>query len=404
VSIKLPDFREHAALNDVRRKMGALLVEYDAEQSGPQRITRKDLERLRTTGIIVDPDDIETLVNGIFTYQGVPVLLYIYQPMHWTEQDDRLPRFHLCNCRTWSDMKARGRQDRYVASTRVDGYFELEVYTASLGTSQKRMERLPVCQNCLDKLHWKGFRNDGTLTRPERLMHVETFALDQFFEQYRRSLVREKPRWTPNTMPTASYTDDFDEVSSQARAAARWRCQHPECARVLAASWQRRYLHVHHRNGVKGDNAPENLLVLCIEHHAKEPSHEHLRKSRDYLEFMELFNGQGAVQRERVLSRSAQVQPLPNGKTDALRQSYSRQNERTNVGADGRPGRLVDRLRAANLTFMDKRPKGCLWVLGDATLKPVFDSFHKDGIAFTFAPRGGHTTGFRPGWFTTSRG
>jgi len=121
--LKLPDFREHGGFNEIRRRMGAPLIEYDSDQPRAERITRKDLERLRTTGIIVDPDDIETLANGVFSYQGVPVLLYIYSPTQWTEKDIRLPRYHLCNCRTWQDMKAKGRQDRYVASTRVDGYF-----------------------------------------------------------------------------------------------------------------------------------------------------------------------------------------------------------------------------------------------------------------------------------------
>jgi hypothetical protein len=380
----------------------AVLVEYDAGQSEQQRITRKDLERLRTTGIIVKADDIESLDNGIFTYQGVPVLLYIYQPMHWTEQDDRLPRYHLCNCRTWRDMKTKGRQDRYVASTRIDGVFELEVFIAARGASQKKMERLPVCQNCLDRLGWKGFRNDGSLTRNERRSHVEGFALDEFFAHYRKSMVREKPRWTASTMPTASYSDDFDEVSSRARAAAQWRCQHPECGRVLAASWQRRYLHVHHRNGVKGDNSADNLFVICIEHHAKQPNHEHLKSGRDYVEFMELFNGQGAVQRERLAARRA-------GSGTAVSRSQSKRKRSSLQGDEIRRSssqmvqrRLVDRLRTANLTFMDKRPKGCLWVIGDAKLKPLFDALGTDGIVFTFAARGGHTTGFRPGWFTTS--
>ena len=399
--LKLPDFREHAALNELRRKMGAALVEYDAEQSGNQRITRKDLERLRTTGIIVNSDDIETIANGIFTYQGVPVLLYIYQPMHWTEHDDRLPRYHLCNCRTWRDMKTKGRQDRYVASTRIDGVFELECFIASRGTSEKKMERLPVCQNCLDQLAWKGFRNDGSLTRNDRRSHVEGFALDEFFGHYGKSMVREKPRWTASTMPTASYTDDFDEVSSRARAAAQWRCQHPECGRVLAASWQRRYLHVHHRNGVKGDNSADNLLVICIEHHATQANHAHLKNGRDYLEFMELFHGQGAVQRERLAARGAS-----GGSAESRSQSERRHpspHETGPLSTQIAHRRLVDKLRAANMTFTDKRPKGCLWVIGDAKLKPFFEELSREGISFSFAARGGHTTGFRPGWFTTSR-
>ena len=398
--IELPDFREHTALNELRRKMRAELVTYESEESGPIRITRKDLERLKTTGIIVDPDQIETQANGIFAYQGVPVLLYIYSPTQWTEQQVRLPRYHVCNCRTWFDMKAKGRQDRYVASTRVDGYFELEVYIASLRSSRKTTEKLRVCQNCLDHLSWKGFRSDGSLTSSERLRVVDRFALDEFFEHFRRSQVREKPRWTPNTIPVASYTDDFDEISSRARAAARWRCQEPGCDRLLAASWQRRYLHVHHRNGVKGDNSSENLAVLCIEHHVGQPGHAHLKNGRDYHEFLELFKGAGAVQRERVLSAFRRGEK-PTTVSPARPTYTSARTNGTSVSQTTRR-RLVDRLSEANLTFKDHRPKGCLWVIGDASLKPFFDELRNDGMPFTFAPRGGSTTGHRPGWFTTT--
>lgn len=238
-TIKLPDFRKHAGLNELRRKMGADLVSYDPVISS-SGISRKDLERLKTTGIIVNTTEIEYLENGIFVYQGVPVLLYIYCPTQWNNHDLRLPKFHLCNCRTWDDMKAKGRQDRYVASTRTDGLFELNVSLSSPGKSRKSVERLRVCQHCLEHLSWKRFRNNGRLTGTDRAKTVEDFDLDEFFQQVKCTLVREKPRWTPGTFPSVSYTDDFDDISSRARAAAGWRCQGKNCARVLAASWQRR--------------------------------------------------------------------------------------------------------------------------------------------------------------------
>ena len=269
--------------------MNARLIEYAPEPAGPRRISHRDAQRLATTGIIVEPEEIEVLRDGTFEYQGVPVLLYIFSPTQWRDAEIRLPRFHVCNCRTWEEMKARGRSDRYVASSRIDGLFELDVY-GSTGVGEKRTERLNVCQNCLDQLKWSGFRND--LNSRDRQAHVQSFSLDEFFGHYRRSMVREKPRWTPRTAPSGSYSDDFDELSSRTRAAAGWRCQEPSCRRLLSALWQRRYLHLHHRNGVKGDNRPENLMIVCVECHAKQPGHEHMKRTKDYHDFMRLFDPQ----------------------------------------------------------------------------------------------------------------
>jgi hypothetical protein len=277
MKLRLPDFVQHRGLNDVRLRMGADLIEYVAAGTS-RRISLRDLQQLSTTGLQIDPADIETLQDGTFTYQGERVLLYIFQPYKTP------PRYHLCNCRTWDDMKAKGRQDRYVASRRTDGLFEIDM-TATDGSVTHRTEHLDVCQNCLSHLRWKGFAFD--LTSKDRLKMVREFSLDAFFEERRQSMIREKPQWTPETIPSASYTDDFDDVSSAARAAAKWRCF--GCSRLFALAWQRRYLHTHHANGIKGDNRPENLRVVCLGCHAKQPHHDRMKYSPDYHKFIQLF-------------------------------------------------------------------------------------------------------------------
>src|SRR5579872_541163 len=291
--LRLPNFLEDALLNELRERMRAPLVDYSPQISSEGRISKRDLERLATTGITVGADEVEIQSDGTFTYQGIPVLLYILDvSMYHSARTARLPRFHVCNCRTWNDMKARGRQDRYVASTRVDGLFELNL-TMPSGQIERRTERLSVCQNCLDHLSWKGFTIDDPRTK--RLDAVHTFSLEEFFQEKGRPMVRERPRWTPETYPS-SYTDDFDDISSRLRAAAEWRCQGP-CGRLFAGIWQRRFLHVHHLNGVKGDNSPENLRVYCLGCHANEPSHEHMKRTPDYLHFVRLFGERGRSER-----------------------------------------------------------------------------------------------------------
>jgi hypothetical protein len=288
--LNFPNFLEAAVLNGLRSSMDAPLVAYEPVLSGERRISRRDLELLETTGLDVDLDSIDVLPDGTFSYQGVPILLYIrFQHQYSGSQD--FPKFHFCNCRTWDHMKAAGRQDRYVISKRLDGKFDIDVAGSDGKVQRLKEASLAVCQNCLHKLSWKNFSLHGTAAH-DRQTIVRTFSLEEFFAGRARSLVREKPRWTSDTFPGGSYTNDFNEISARTRRAANWRCQ-GGCGRLFAAAWQRRFLHVHHINGVPGDNSPENLMVVCIGCHAKQPAHAHMRRSPDYLHFTKMFDREG---------------------------------------------------------------------------------------------------------------
>ena len=115
---ELPNFLEATMLNALRSSMSAPLVEYEANLADEARISRHDLQLLETTGLEVGLDRIEPLADGTFSYQGIPVLLYIrFQRQYSGSQV--LPKFHFSNCWTWEKMKAAGRKNRYVASTEL---------------------------------------------------------------------------------------------------------------------------------------------------------------------------------------------------------------------------------------------------------------------------------------------
>jgi hypothetical protein len=266
--------------------MRAELIEWEGiEPSRGRRLSLKDLTALETVGLEINIEDIETQPNGTLTYQGEHVLLYIMQPRRFREKLN-MPKYHISNCSTWISMKEKGRKDRYVASRRVDGLFELDIPSYG-GFTNREEHALDVCQNCLTNVNWKGYASGN----PGRYAIFRAFNLAEFFDVQKKSLIRERPRFTPATMPSANYTDDFDEISSAARAAAKWKCT--DCGLSLTKTFERRFLHVHHLSGNKGDNSKDNLRVLCLGCHAEQPDHRHMKKSPDFKMFEQLFGSRG---------------------------------------------------------------------------------------------------------------
>jgi hypothetical protein len=286
--MKLPDFYSFAPLNDLRSRMGippnvygSLTVAISAA-----RLTPEELGRLSEgDGLEVRFDEVKVHDDGTLIYKNARVLLYIRDVHPYHEQID-LPKFHIAHCPTLKNMNEVGRSHRYLISARVDGTFRLNVIRG--GTTKTENQPLNVCQNCLGTLEFNGFKNN--LTRPERALHVNAFTPADFFEQYPR-LLDGVGHGNENVAPINAYPADFPQISNQVRIAAGWRCQEVICKFDCSPPSRRQYLHVHHLNGNRADSSRRNLKAVCIECHAKQPMHSHLKNIPQYQAFMRLRHG-----------------------------------------------------------------------------------------------------------------
>jgi hypothetical protein len=281
--MKLTDFYKFAPLNDLRARMGiphdvygTLAVEISAPKLTPDELVRL----YEGDGIEVGLDEARVLEDGTLIYKNARVLLYIRDVHPYQEQID-LPKFHVANCPTLKNMNEIGRSHRYLISARVDGTFKLNVFRGS--TMKTENTSLNVCQNCLGTLEFNGFKNN--LTRPERTLHVSAFTPANFFEQYPR-LLDGTGHSGADLAPINAYPADFPKISTQVRAAAGWWCQEVICKYDCSPPSLRQYLHVHHLNGNRADSSRKNLKALCVECHAKQPKHSHVKNTPQYREFM----------------------------------------------------------------------------------------------------------------------
>jgi len=280
--MKLPNFLQFEPLNDAKRRMGVAEDVFGSFGARADRLTPGERSRLESgEGIEVTFDQLTILPDGTLAYKDSRVLLYIRDVHIYGSHgaEARYPRYHVTHCSTLQEMNAAGRFERYVIAAETTGEFTLNMITDGRARSERK--RLDVCQNCLAGLAFKGFsfRRD----RPTRLGIVRDFTPEAFFAIYPRTLHVRMPRYTSDTAPIDTYSEDFPLISRRIRQESNWRCE--KCRRDFSAVRLQRYLDVHHKDGNRRNNQRNNLEVLCIKCHAEEPLHRHLMSHPRYRAF-----------------------------------------------------------------------------------------------------------------------
>ncbi|CAM6828075.1 HNH endonuclease [Leclercia adecarboxylata] len=276
MSFKLPDFLNWSSLDTLRQKMGAPLTNNFVLTPVYSKISI--IDQLNTGGVEITLDDISVHDDGTLLYRGYRGLLHI-RDINSIAGDTRMPRYHLAFCQTLEKMKKNARFDRYVVAQTTSGEFKVNIIDREV-TSQN--VRLNVCQNCLDRIHWQAFSLSG-MSRSERQSRVDAFSLPEFFKKYPQDLIGTKPLHTSHTAPLNDYPKNWAELSKAIRHERGHQCE--SCKDIFSQD-DYRFVHVHHRNGLKNDNRNVNLAVLCIACHANQPEHGHLKAHPDYKLFL----------------------------------------------------------------------------------------------------------------------
>lgn len=287
--MKLPNFFDFEPLNTLKAKMGIGREVYGSltVHISAARLSEIELEKLSSAeGIDVSLDDITVLEDGTLAYKNSRVILYIRDVSQFGGREF-MPRFHLSNCAKLQEMKTKKRFDRYVVSTRLDGHFVLNIM--GKGKPQTGLHKLAVCQLCMDQLAIDGFAL--SLSSTKRIQMVQSFRLGRFFEIYPMSLHSANPRFNADNAPLNDYTPDFPVISRAIREAAGWVCD--GCDLDLSHPDHRKYLHAHHIDSQKWDNSRGNIRPLCIECHASQPDHSHIKSDRNYRDFMMIKSAAG---------------------------------------------------------------------------------------------------------------
>lgn len=284
--IRLPDFLDDIGLNAVRDAMGAYNLGTFSGPKPAKTLTRSDLDRLVSVGIDISSlDEVTQHSDGTLVYKGRRIVLYIRDINVYRgggASHDDLPKYHVANCRTLDDMRAQNRFGRYVVAANVTGEFSINQIRGKDRVTSTT-ERLNVCQNCLTHLRFDGFEQGLAISVKRQIR--DQFTLTRFFDRYPHDVVSADDAENELTAPLNDYPGEFGRYATAAKQRAGYRCE--DCGILLADRHLRRYLHAHHINAIKYDNAPENLRALCIRCHACQPGHGHMRSLKEYKEFQQ---------------------------------------------------------------------------------------------------------------------
>lgn len=277
--MKLPDFlifddflRLKHAMGIPSQKLGNVRA-IEIKRVGA---TREEIRKLAEEGLEINVEDVVSLPDGTLSYKDRRVLLYIRDVSQYGSNYSE-PKFHISDCNTLQWMRENQRFAKYVIASRDDGLFRVHYVNRNL----RKDRRLQVCQNCLDRLSYEGFQR--AMRQDRRRSAVQNFSISGFFALYPKTIHHYVPTHTDLTAPVNEYSLAFRHTSRAYRRSQNWTCE--TCGISLSAEPMRRFLHVHHKNGLKNDNDDTNLKAVCIHCHANEPLHGHMTAMLQYREF-----------------------------------------------------------------------------------------------------------------------
>lgn len=201
---------------------------------------------------------IEITDKGIFfkTPDGQKHQGFMYKREYRLAQHGK-PRFHLCNCKTIQDFKARGTFNTEYRW--ANGEF-IQVRDMDDNYLDKTITNLPLCKNCAEIL--RNGQND---------IYKDN---NDFVKELKKAV----PQETVTDVDILGYTKEWQEISRAYREKKNYTCE--RCGIKITNVFDQGYMHCHHRDGNKINNQEANLECLCILCHSKVDSTHELRFSR----------------------------------------------------------------------------------------------------------------------------
>lgn len=264
-------------LDNLIKKMGATKIPWKLD---------KEISTIEFTGPVVHDratinsvlENFETDEKGIMYKDGRAWILYIMEPKSTTIDDlennpkkgDDVPRYHITgHCRTMEGMRNKNRKDRYVTTDLLIEKFDVYGFERKRkgfrifgGVGKQELVKnveLGVCIHCLQHVNYNEIKTQKKTK--ENIEWREDFGVEKWFdENIQKKFI--KPRYTTKNYPTPGYGHEFHRKKAELKLKNNWECFN--CKLDCSGPLNKHLIHCDHISGNTGDNAFENLRLLCI--------------------------------------------------------------------------------------------------------------------------------------------
>jgi len=250
-------------------------VRKEIDKPNPAITLEKELE---DGSIEVEYSEIYPDSKGLLTYNGRKVAAFIRDQRRGITPFGTKYRYHLYNCTTLQYMRNIGRETRYFVTKRKDGLFDL--HDLSGDRIQRRTLEMELCKNCVRELQ-------------SHHLYFNPFSLSKYFERYESHL----PKTIKKTVSQATiqtYAPEQKDIAREYKKAANRCCQscHVNCISNTSL------LNLHHCDGDPSNNKRENLRVLCVDCHSKQPLHSqvsHTTKAKEQIQEIKMLRAKQGI-------------------------------------------------------------------------------------------------------------
>jgi hypothetical protein len=178
--------------------------------------------------------------DGIYlTYEGKEWKGYMYMPKYHIQRYNSMPRFHLTRCNIIEKLFSSGFGSLYKWSNN-----KLNDITDRDTNRIYKDEKLQLCIHCQEVINGIIDTDDFFKTlETEEVQKMENIQVDIF-----------------------GYTLNWEKISRAYRKEKDYTCE--KCGIKIENSYDKRFIHTHHKNGNKLINRKDNLECLCVLCHA----------------------------------------------------------------------------------------------------------------------------------------